>query len=227
MNNTLIHSRYEQIWNKFQSALFPELLERGFLFQYDQDETECDLLFVGINPAYSSGDRSYRASYPRPSENSPAYFKSFTSIAGDLASNYAWQGKWTHLDIFVFRETDQNFVENKLLKSDNGVAFLFEQLMVARDRILHIRPKAIIVSNALVRMFTGKERGFDRNGKEFGIWMDFSFQFDKAIGTDVIVKPAELKGTPVFFSSMLSGQRALDKGSKERLVWHIAKVLEN
>jgi hypothetical protein len=32
--------------------------------------------------------------------------------------------------------------------------------------------------------------------------------------------------TSVFFTSMLSGQRALDIGSRERLIWHLAKVLK-
>jgi hypothetical protein len=98
--------------------------------------------------------------------------------------------------------------------------------MVARQRILHIKPKVIVISNALVRMFTGKERG-GVPGDEYGVWMDFCFEFDHTIGTDIIVEPEELKGTHVFFTSMLSGQRALDNGSRERLTWHIAKALKN
>lgn len=34
----------------------------------------------------------------------------------------------------------------------------------------------------------------------------------------------ELKNTHFFFSSMLSGQRALDIGSRERLLWQIKRV---
>lgn len=49
--------------------------------------------------------------------------------------------------------------------------------------------------------------------------------FDKSIGTHNIVNNVDLKGTPVFFT-MRTGQRALDNGSYDRLVWHINYVLE-
>jgi hypothetical protein len=34
------------------------------------------------------------------------------------------------------------------------------------------------------------------------------------------------KQIPIFFSGMLGGQRALDKGSSERLQWHIQRARE-
>jgi hypothetical protein len=34
------------------------------------------------------------------------------------------------------------------------------------------------------------------------------------------------KEVPVFFTSMLSGQRALDRRSYERLVWHIKRAVK-
>jgi len=56
--------------------------------------------------------------------------------------------------------------------------------------------------------------------------MDFGFEFDDEIGTYRIIKNDKLKHTPVFFTSMLTGQRALDLGSYERLIWHILFVLK-
>lgn len=57
---------------------------------------------------------------------------------------------------------------------------------------------------------------------------ELRFLFDDKIGTHRITGNKEfetvLKGTPVFFTSMLTGQRALDNGSFERLGWHINKV---
>ena len=52
----------------------------------------------------------------------------------------------------------------------------------------------------------------------------FDFCFDEEIGTYRIVNNSSLEGTPVFFSSMLTRQRALDLGSLERLEWHIRFV---
>ena len=230
MTSHNIQASYQLIWDKYNSSTFKPILDRGFVFQYDEDETDCELLFMGINPAFNLKDSEWRGSYSRPHETADKhlpYFKSFVLIEQELRKSYNWKGKWTHLDVFAFRETNQKYIETELLRKDNkeGIAFLFEQLMVAKERILHIKPKVIVVSNALVRMFMGKQRFEDEHGKEYGVWMGFRFEFDHEIGTDVIVEPTELKGTHVFFTSMLSGQRALDNGSKERLVWHVARVL--
>lgn len=235
MTKSDISDAYQTIWTKYANSEFNQsinsdkLLDRGFVFQHDEDENECDLLFVGINPAFSSSDSPWRDSYSRPLETDEEvrpYFKPFVNVSKELREEYHWRGQWTHIDIFAFRETDQKRIERDLLRSEDGIQFLYEQLMIARKRILHIKPKVIVISNALVRMFTGKERGGEL-GNEYGVWMNFRFEFDHAIGTDVIVEPKELKGTYVFFTSMLSGQRALDNGSRERLTWHIARALKN
>lgn len=71
--------------------------------------------------------------------------------------------------------------------------------------------------------------------KEFGANMICFFEkdnnrkknstFDPSIGTYRI----EIDGfkTPIIFSGMLSGQRALDLGSLERLKWQIKFIIEN
>lgn len=230
MSNQTLRSKYHIIWNKYANSKFCPILKRGFVFQYDEDEQECELLFLGINPAFNENDAPWFDSYKRPNSDDDKllpYFKSFDTIEKTLQKEYNWKSKWTHLDLFAFRETNQKYIETHLLKTPDGISFLYDQLMIARERILHIKPKVIVVSNALVRMFTGKERITLQNGEELGVWMDFHFSFDKELGTDVITAPSLLAGTPVFFTSMLSGQRALDNGSKERLVWHIAKCLKN
>ena len=51
-------------------------------------------------------------------------------------------------------------------------------------------------------------------------------KFDEEIGTHRITGKNNLQGTPIFFTSMLTGQRALDLGSYERLIWQIKYVLE-
>ena len=54
--------------------------------------------------------------------------------------------------------------------------------------------------------------------------MNFEFEFDDTIGTYRIINNPDFKDTIVFFSGMLTGQRALDNGSFERLKWHLNKV---
>ena len=48
----------------------------------------------------------------------------------------------------------------------------------------------------------------------------YDFVFNDDIGTYL------WNNTPVFFSSMLSGQRALDIGSMERLKWQVKRALQ-
>ncbi len=48
---------------------------------------------------------------------------------------------------------------------------------------------------------------------------------DGDIGTYRIKEESVLNNVPVFFSCMLSGQHSLDLGSRERLVWHIKKII--
>jgi hypothetical protein len=77
----------------------------------------------------------------------------------------------------------------------------------------------------------GKDRivSEDKDRPDENVWMGLNFKFDEDLGCDVIQAskdtPVELVGTPVFFSSMLSGQRALDRGSWERLAWQMRRVL--
>lgn len=128
---------------------------------------------------------------------------------------------WTHLDLLVFRETKQSFITAKLLRDPTGTQFVKNQLEVSKSLLKHYNPKVIVVSNALARSFLKREARIYEL-ESFG----FNFEFSSDLGTDVIIDDNIMEGTPVFFTSMLSGQRALDTGSRQRLEWHIARVLQ-
>lgn len=78
----------------------------------------------------------------------------------------------------------------------------FEQMLALA------KPKAVVVINALASRLYKKRR---------------PLQFDSARGhyLDNIGE----RGVPVFLSGMLTGGRALDVFSRERLYWHIAQAL--
>ena len=223
MNDNLLINEYNKIWNDYSNANFAEILERGFVFQYDKDEINHDLLFIGINPAYKLGDPSVKESYSKYIDF--PYFKAFNSIISRLDVDYNRDVTWTHIDLFVFRETNQKYIETNLLKSNEGISFLVKQLELAKKRIEFLNPKIIIVSNALARLFFGKD--FNKYGNNENKWMGYEFIFDTKIGTDKIISISSLDNTPVFFTSMLSGQRAIDNGSKDRLIWHLNEILKN
>jgi hypothetical protein len=62
----------------------------------------------------------------------------------------------------------------------------------------------------------------DYEGKIKEIWEKLIEKY----GTPLISsRDGKLKRTPIFFTGRLSGQRALDLGSRKRLLWHVKKIL--
>lgn len=225
MNKSTLESKYTQIFEKHKGNEFDHLLDRKIGVHYDKDEQEADILFVGINPSYMGGDNDTHFFFDRTSKN--PYFNALKRMRDDIDKSLTW----THIDILVFKETDQKYID-ELFKKPNGVSFIFEQIEIAKKRIAHIKPKVILVANTKARQFMGKDRIVfkDEGRPDENVWMGLNFEFDEEMGCDVIRAstdtPEALEGTPVFFSSMLSGQRALDRGSWERLAWQMRRVLE-
>lgn len=225
-----LYENYDRIFKKYENASFGTTLkERGYVFQYDVDETNCDILFIGINPSYTEKEekgKKDRSHYGR--DTARAYFKPFGDIHNQLSSNLSREQytNWTHLDFFVHRETNQNEIK-KLMREPVGRGFIMENLDIIKKRLIHISPKVIIISNALAREFSGKNRKPDRKGIEQGIWMGFEFgEMDEEFGSFKVKNIPELAHTHFLFSSMLSGRRALDVGSRERLVWQVKRILK-
>lgn len=226
---------YHLIWEKYKlsdlnsptNSSADKLLDRGFVFQFDEEIVKPDVLFVGINPSYKHGSLKEELFYTKEQALQHSYFKPFENIEYDLKKRYNNQITWTHMDVLVFRETQQSFIGDNLFRSQRGLEFLMDQLTISKKVLEHIQPKVMVVSNTMARELLGRNKGVNQKTKEeFGHWMGIDFEFDETIGTDVIINHETLSGTKVFFTSMLSGQRALDNGTKERLVWHINEVLK-
>ena len=224
--------RVLEVWNKFKdipvlndneceyrkSPLLPKTVKKNAI------------LFIGINPAFSKNRKQEIINkeiefYPFISDDEAdiIYFKKFKEIA-----SYCNNSEWTHLDLFFLRETNQEVIER--LCHGKYIDFLQEQLEITFEIINRIDPKIIVVSNSLGSEFFGKKK--QKHLVEFSdrkIWkgynLDFEKDFNKEIGTYTI-RIGE-KETPIIFSGMLSGQRALDLGSLERLKWQIKMILDS
>lgn len=201
----------KRIWTsdvyKDQEHLKP-LIERGYWLQ---DKMPLNaLLFVGINPSFS-GEEIFPDRYYDLEQESNFYLKyhkPFEVIAKQTNEI------WTHHDLLFFRETKQMKPQG-----DVTIQFFKDQLAISEKIIRLAKPKMIIVTNATARDYM--------QGKGGLLTMNFEFEFSSELGTYVFTGNEDLNGTPVFFTSMLSGQRALDIGSRERLIWHIQFVLKN
>ena len=224
--------KYQEIWNEYIETSINNstytndhnLLDRGFVFQFDENQKDIDILFIGINPSYG-GDKSEGLFYSKKDVETLNYFRPFNSIIKELDDKRtrAENLTWSHLDMLVFRETQQSFIKNQLLKTEEGSEFINKQLIISKQILEYLNPKIIVVSNTAARHFLGRDK-YEKKGKQFGVWMGYDFEFDYHFGTDKIINNSIINPY-VFFSSMLSGQRALDNGSKQRLIWHIDNVL--
>ncbi len=194
-----------------------EIINRGFAIQ--DNVIINSIMFIGINPSFNETDTEINQEFYNIEQRGKSYpyFNKFKEISEYLDHH------WTHFDLLFFRETNQNYINN-ILKTDNniGVDFIFSQLEISKQVLILAKPKVLIVSNTTARYFLGFDKSVSKNED---IWMGFDFVFDEKLGTHKIINNKELENTPVFFTSMLTGQRALDKGSLERLMWHIQFVI--
>lgn len=130
-----------------------------------------------------------------------SFFKKMHEMAEDSHTHFQ------HLDLFLYRQTQQNefmrlVQDKKKVLNEFGGA----QLRIFEEALAQINPQIIVVSNAGASDIL-RERFKDR------------LSFDENRGFHLL-SLGESR-VPIFFSSMLSGQRALDKGSYERLRWHV------
>lgn len=193
----------ELIWSdkKFDSI---STKDRGFAIQNEIEQNA--LMFIGINPSYG-GDRGY-IYYDNNHGEIHRYFKKFKEISRRVNI------KWTHLDLLFLRETSQKIV--KAIENDVvGLEFFDKQLSISKKIIELAKPSILVVNNTYARDLLMSDRFTS---------LKFEFRFDEILGTERIINHETLSGVPTFFTSMLTGQRALDLGSYRRLIWHIEHV---
>lgn len=206
----------ENVWKKYREYYFskypPVTVKR----------IPCNsIIFIGLNPSLSKINleniknnsnlklESYELSSNK--EENHRYFYKFADIAGKLHQ------KWGHIDLLYYRNTRQKNIENMLRKTEKPESnFITCQFKVANKLINTIiekaKPKLFVVNNALVRRILFQDL---KQKKKTNIWTKTDFVWNENIGT------YNFKKIPFYFTSMLTGQRALDNGSLERLIWQI------
>lgn len=112
------------------------------------------------------------------------------------------QSKFKKLIYIDKRETELN-------------TFARKQIMLSKQLIKIMQPKLIVVANAFASTLFNEEM------------YKHKIHFDEDKGYHLLELDPNKPKTPVFFSSMLTGQRALDNYSFDRLHWHIKKALED
>ena len=218
---------YERLLRLWEEQLKPN--DETLLPLVPVEPTKGSLLFVGMNPSFSESairrilgvdcpreprkyfswgnrlefDPEVDRRLHRLAKEKYAYFKRFQKLAKSL------DAEWDHHDLFFIRETSQKAAKEVIIQNGGKLTpFGRSQFEMATTEIRGCRPRAVIVANALASDICKDALGLRFNPE-----------------TCCYHDPDQGGDTPYFLASMLTGQRAMDKYSFERLAWHIGSVL--
>lgn len=150
----------EKIWSKNYIEYLPESIrERGF--NYSVNIESKDILITGINPSFRVGANNGNCNFDfraiASDEKYDVYWSSLKKIVYDKELNIDFRSRTAYLDIFYFRETDQKFLQNQILKNPEGINFAVDQIRLTQEVIeTIIKPKIIIVKNKESGAYWGK-----------------------------------------------------------------------
>lgn len=203
-------NKLDDLWNEYANL---SCVQDGY--EMRKSIKKDAILFIGINPAFSKGkleEADGRHVYLDLDTISPKhpYFSKMIEISRYCKGHN--EGKdypWAELDLLNIRESNQNKIK-QLFIDENTKGLVERNYKLSLEIMEEAQPKVIVVCNSFARTLLEKS---------------YKVEFDDEIGTFRIKKEGKLYNVPIFFTSMLSGQRALDLGSYRRLQWHINSVL--
>lgn len=212
--------------------------------------SQSDILFVGVNPSFIDINKSFNFVKVNSVKNeSTAYLSNLekdnfeslfydlnsvntnTKLLGDIhkvfRQNYSYFKKFNHiadqlkvrvehLDLFPIRETSQKLVAKLVSQNQDFTNACFDIFLSA---VRQIAPKAIIIENSFLRdLLINSSHPEIRN---YFPSYDFNSFKSSEVGT-----PINKYSMAVYYTSMLTGQRAIDLGSYNRLIWSLSKFLK-
>jgi hypothetical protein len=172
-----IQERLQEIWSKSYISDLPyEIKERGFIFSANYHQK--DILITGINPSFRESDDVNLHSFDFQNtlhEDWDNYWGPLKKMIRN-ESDIDLSSICSYLDIFYFREKEQTFLREKVLKSSAGIPFIVDQINLTQHIIEDvIKPKVIIVKNKESAAYWGK---LENDGI---IWMGYKFEYMKTL----------------------------------------------
>lgn len=221
MNNTQINEKAFAIWENFITEETDVLIPLIYTPLKKQS-----LLFIGLNPSFSiSGFRSTLKGTQYQNINPSEFYawrnrhildwKTAYAIEDLFRQKYAYFNKfkdlskhtnldWEHMDLFFHRETSQNKFKDSIHSAKQIIEFGRHQLELSKQLIVACEPKIIVVANAFAS---------DILVNEFNLVFNENFGYHQTEVNNELV--------PIFLASMLTGSRAMDKYSYQRLKWQL------
>lgn len=161
-----IREQLTDIWNKYQVIDNEVLRDRGYL--YCNNVKQKDILITGINPSYIKDKDNNLLSY----DFKGCYGRYWSPIMKMLKNETLdYTDNTAYLDLFYFRATNQKYIKDVILKHNQGIGFLAEQLRVTQQLMEEvIKPKVIIIKNKESYAYWGKlsDKGY--------VWMGYEFE---------------------------------------------------
>lgn len=216
-----------EIWNEYGSnqELVPLLIPKT--------ETNIDVLYVGMNPSHRKDwiqkkIKKYQAEFndytvdtlyiwDQKTIHQKVPFLKLIELKARMEDTQYYGAlekftkecglsSWTHIDLFLIRETKQNELLKKIEynEQENYInEFGKKQVTLFNDALEKISPKIIVINNATTSVYLSKFLG-----KSLDIQTKINY-----------------KNTIIFFGGMLSGQRTMDRFSRLRLINEIKQLL--
>lgn len=227
MEEEEINATLRDLWfNCFSTNKWPTEFPRLWPMQYPRMPRNA-VLFVGLNPSDAESAEEFRLSAPDElrsvqhvervvqrerafiyggdGRDQYAYYRPFARLAAPV-------GDWAYLDLLPVRHRSQKQVKQFLrLDKTDWHPLAHEWLRASAQLLTDLRPVAIVVVNALAADLL--LRWFERQHRPA--------EFDK-LECVYRFRLGE-REIPAFMAGMLTGQRALDRYSRERLAWHIRR----
>jgi len=230
MRNSEINQKIVALWNK-HFAGNTDVYSPLFYDELHKDR----LVFVGMNPSFSArGFKTILKNTENADTDMVSFFKwqnisSNPKLIDDCIKmeNYAYQNysqyfgrpieiakkvglEWQHIDLFLYKETSQSSFMNRVRSKGKLNEFGMDQIKLFEEILVQTEPRCVVVTNATASEILRE-------------YIKDDLSWDAERGFHWFTRGG--KKIPMFFTSMLSGQRALDRWSYERLVWHIGQAV--
>ena len=184
---------------------------------------ETSLLFVGMNP--SGADKKY---YRGKKEDvliytgCSSYYQAMVEFTKECLGN---GHDFSELDLFGIVQGTQSVVEKDFLENPDYYKEMFGLFL---KYVVNVQPDVIFVANALASKILRRDKSLKLHQPKYDNFYKgtkYSWKENAQFGghTFTIGKFT----CQIYFSSMLSGQHALDKGSRENLAWLVKNYINH
>lgn len=174
------------------------------------------------------------------------YYSEFPKIVCDVYGIEDANGKWSHLDILPIREKNQSDLISALELGEHNLfnpkgkykIFVEKNLTVFAEAVNLLDPKVIVVVNGYVSKgiiknygspyhLSNEDHSKNENAQRSNE-LDNIFRVKTDTFEETGARTFSVNGRdyPLLLTSMVTGQRALDLGSRERLTWHLKFLLK-